>query len=219
MQFYMLQHQRQPEADVYVNRQDFDEAVSEAVNEARHDTFGNVAAEEIERRVRARTHTCASLAEVDGMVEREAGQPPQWLEMGRSHDGKQESWRDPDYRGGNAELYRLAAESLRNAEDETMGYDQDRFYDPGLPEALSVDDIDPESTVVTDKMAAAVHPCETAACAAGHVYVCVHGWRKFPQTCVRAQPAITTPSIANRSAAELGMSEAQRSALFPASRN
>jgi len=65
-------------------------------------------------------------------------------------------------------------------------------------------------------MAAAVHPCETAACAAGHVYVCVHGWRKFLQTCVRAQTGITTPSIENSAAAELGMSETQRSALFPA---
>lgn len=217
MNFYMLRHDGHAEADVYVNREDFDQAVSEAVDEARHGTCSDAGADEIERQVRARTHTCASLAEADNMVEPDADGMPQWREAGRSHDGGRQKWNDADYRGGNAELYRQAADSLRKAGDETMGYDQGRFHDPGLDRALSIDHVDAESRVVSNEMAGTIRPCETAACAAGHVYVCARGWRSYLQTCcTRSENGINAPGIGNAAAAELGMSLNQQWALFPA---
>lgn len=219
MRFYMLHdHQHQPAiADVYINREDFDKAVSEAVDEALGEApeEDGVARAEIERKVRARTHTCASLSEVYDTADRDAGEP-QWREKGRSHDGRQPYWMEADHRGGNAALYRQTADSLRSAEDETMAYEQSRFHDPGLPEALSIDDIQPEARVVTEAMASAIHPCEAAACVAGHAYVCAYGWRTFLQTCVRMTKGVTAAGIEDGAAAELGMSEKQCSALFPA---
>lgn len=150
------------------------------------------------------------------MVGRNAAGGPDWHEAGRSHDGSRESWRQADYRPGNAQLYRLAAESLRTAEDETMGYDQGRFHDPGLAEVLSLHRIPAESRIVTDEMAAGIAPCETAACVAGHVYVCARGWQDYLDRCVRATGEVPTSEIGNTAAAELGMSEEQHCALFPA---
>ena len=151
------------------------------------------------------------------MVGRNPAGEPDWHEAGRSHDGSRgESWWQADYRLGNAQLYRLAAESLRTAEDETMGYDQGRFHDPGLTEVLSLHRIPAESRIVTDEMAAGIAPCETAACVAGHVYVCARGWRDYLGKCVRATGEVPTSEIGNTAAAELGMTGEQHCALFPA---
>ena len=96
-----------------------------------------------------------------------------------------------------------------------MGYDQGRFHDPGLDSALSLDHVDAESRVVSDEMAGTIDPCETAACVAGHVYVCAHGWRSYLQTSARAAgPVITSCNIGDGAAEKLGMSRAQQWALF-----
>ena len=222
MRFYMLEakvHDTHAASEMYVNREDFDNAVDKAVNDALdeelHEAGGDITRDEIERHVRARTHTCASLSEVDDTADHDVHKP-QWRETGRSHDGKQTYCTEASYRGGNAELYRRTADSLRNAEDETMGYEQSRFHDPGIPEALSLEKLEPEARIVTEELASAIHPCETAACVAGHAYVCTQGWRRFLQTCVRTRTDVPSPSIEDGAAAELGMSEKQCSALFPA---
>lgn len=212
MNFYILRQDEDSQHEVYVNREDFDNAVAEAVDKARH----GAADDEADGRVRERTSTCASLAEVDRLLGRDDTGGPSWHEAGRPHDGKLACWKDADYRGGNAHLYRLTAESLHTAADTTMGYDQKRFHDLGLAEALSVDGIDPELRRVTDAMANGIAPCETAACVAGHAYVCAFGWRDYLQTAVRANGGVPTPKIGDRAAAELGMSAAQQAALFPA---
>ncbi len=216
MKFYMLRNSALDTADVYVNGDDFNEAVSTEVDQGLEGVCDDITADEVERQVRTRTHTCSSLAEVDGMVGRNPAGEPDWHEAGRSHDGSRESWWQADYRLGNAPLYRLAAESLRTAEDETMGYDQGRFHDPGLTEVLSLHRIPAESRIVTDEMAAGIAPCETAACVAGHVYVCARGWRDYLGKCVRATGEVPTSEIGNTAAAELGMTGEQHCALFPA---
>ncbi|MCY4119344.1 MAG: hypothetical protein OXG72_00275 [Acidobacteria bacterium] len=218
MRFYMLEgklHDTHATNEVYVNRDDFDKAVNDALDEGLHEAGDDVTRDEIERQVSARTHTFRTLAKIDDTVECSVGEA-EWREMGRSHDGKRPCWSEGEYHAGNADLYRQTADSLRNAEDETMSYEQSRFHDPGLPEALSLDDIDPEARFVSEEMASAIDPCETAACVAGHAYVCAHGWRSFLQTCVRTRTAVPSPSIEDGAAAELGMSEKQCSALFPA---
>ncbi len=215
MNFYILRHDEDPQHEVYVNREDFDNAVAEAVDKTQHGAPDDET-DEIERCVRKRTRTCASLAEVDRLLVNDETGIPSWHEAGRPHDGRLACWEDADYRGGNACLYRLTAESLRTAADETMDYDQGWFHDPDLAGALSIDGIDPELRTVTDTMANAIAPCETTACTAGHAYVCAFGWRDYLQTAVRANGGVPTPRIGDRAAAELGMSTAQQAALFPA---
>ncbi len=216
MKFYVLQHEDPAQTQAYVNREDFDGAVAEAVDTARHGAPEDKR-EEIERQVQARTRTCATLDEVDAVAEVETpvDGTVTWSEAGRSHDGKRQYWEDADYRCGNGHLYRLAADSLRTAGDETMGYDQGCFHDMGLAPALSIDGIDPEARVVTSSMANAIAPCETSACVAGHVYVCARGWQDYLQACARANGDVPTPVIGDRAATELGMSARQQSALFP----
>ena len=216
MRFYMLLNHALDAAEVYVNGDDFDEAVSAEIDEGREGVSDDITADEVERQVHARTHTCWSLAEVDSMVGRNAVDTPNWHESGRSHNGRRKSWQQADYRLGNAQLYRLAAESLRTAEDETMGYNQRMFHDPGLVEALSLHRTPAESRIVTDQMAATIAPCETAACVGGHVYVCARGWRDYLNKCVRATGEVPAAEIGNTAATELGMSEEQQGALFPA---
>ena len=220
MKFYVLRHEDPPEINyVYVNREDFDDAVAEALDTARYgapddERKKDHEREEIERQVQARTRTCATLDEVDALAD-SVDETVGWTEAGRSHDGERGYWEDTDYRCGNGHLYRLAADSLRSAEDETMGYDQGSFHDMGLVQALSIDDIDPEARIVTKSMADAIAPCETAACVAGHVYVCARGWQDYLQACARANGDVPTPVIGDRAATELGMSARQQSALFP----
>ena len=216
MKFYVLQHEDPAQIDVYVNREDFDGAVAEAIDTARHGAPDNER-EEIERQIQARTHTCATLDGVDAVaaIAASVNETVEWTEAGRSHDGKRQHWEDADYRCGNGHLYRLAADSLRSAEDETMGYDQSFFHDVGLAQALSIDGIDPEARVVTTSMANTIAPCETAACVAAHVYVCARGWQDYLQACARANGGVPTPIIGDRAATELGMSARQQSALFP----
>ena len=216
MKFYMLRNTALDTADVYVNGDAFNEAVSAEIDQRLKCVGDDVTADEVERQVHARTHTCTSLAEVDRMVGNDAVGNPDWREAGRGHDGTPKFWRQADYRLGNAQLYRLAAESLRTAEDETMAYDQGRFHDPGIAEALSLHRIPAESRIVTDEMAAGIAPCETAACVAGHVYVCARGWRDYLSRCVQATEKVPTSEIGNTAAAELGMSDEQHCALFPA---
>ena len=216
MKFYVLQHEDPAQIDVYVNREDSDGAVAEAVDTARHGAPEDER-EEIERQVQARTHTCATLDEVDAVAEAETpvDETVKWSEAGRSHDGERQYWEDADYRCGNGHLYRLAADSLRSAGDESMGYDQGQFHDMGLAQALSIDGIDPEARVVTTSMANTIAPCETTACVAGHVYVCARGWQDYLQACARANGGVPTPVIGDRAGTELGMSARQLSALFP----
>lgn len=216
MKFYMLRNTALDTADVYVNGDDFNEAVSAEIDQGLEGVSDDISAEEIEQQVHARTHTCTSLAEVDSMVRRNAAGSPEWHEAGRSHDGSRDFWRQADYRLGNAQLYRLAAESLRTAEDDTMGYDQGRFHEPGLAEVLSLHRIPAEARIVTDEMAAGIAPCETAACVAGHVYVCARGWQEYLSKCVQAIGEVPTSEIGNTAAAELGMSDDQQCTLFPA---
>lgn len=216
MKFYMLRNTALDTADVYVNGDDFNEAVSAEIDQGLEGVNNDVTADEVERRVRARTHTCTSLAEVDSMVGRNAAGGPDWHEAGRSHDGSRKSWWQADYRLGNAQLYRLAAESLRTADDETMGYDQSRFHDPGIAEVLSLHRVPVKERIVTDEMAKGIAPCETAACVAGHIYVCARGWQDYLGRCVRATGDIPASEIANTAAAELGMSDEQHCTLFSA---
>lgn len=214
MKFYLLHNEGWNVLEVYVNRDDFEENVAEAVDQARYGTPEDEHAE-IERRVRARARTYASLPEIESLIRNEDGLET-WTEGGRSHDGEQETWNAAEVQIGNAYLYRLAADSLRKAGDETLGYNQGFFHALGVTEALCLDNVEPEQRTVSDAMAKTIAPCETAACVAAHVYICAKGWRAYLQASTRTPIAMPTATIGYHAAAELGMLTTQRAALFPA---
>ena len=208
MQFYVLQEEDPRIVDVYVCRDDFEGAVTRAVNQALSGLPASKRAATAEA-VGRRTRTCTSLREVDAMVASDTDAQA-WHEAGRSHDGTRPEWDDGDYRGGNAYLYRQTAASLRNGSDETMGYDQCQFHGAGIPSPLSLEESDPDRKMTTDALAAAISPCETAACVAAHAYVCAKGWTSYVEACVQAH------NIGQKATIELGMSQAQQGVLFPA---
>lgn len=217
MNFYILhdnpEHGLATEHQVYVNREDFDEAVAETVDQAQHGCDADER-DEVERRIRDRTATHTSLTELENELQGQPDHKRQWTEAGRRHDGTADGWRDSEYRIGNSCLYRLTAASLKTAEDETMGYDQTAFHDMGFAKALSVDNVAPEQRTVTEKMASTIQPCETAACVAGHAYVSAFGWRRYLQTAIRSNDGEMTWEIGRQVAAELGMSSYQEITLF-----
>lgn len=217
MKFYILRdyldHDENPQHQVYVNLEDFDNEVERQIEDAlRHRCTEE--ADEIEQGVRSRTATVASLAEVENLLEQKPNGDRTWHEAGRAHDGKAGIWEEANYRGGNAELYRNTAASLRTANDKTMGYDQRTFHSTSLPKTLGVEKIEPRLRQVTDDIATSVQACETAACVAGHAYVCAFGWQAFLQAAVLANGSAPTPRIGERAGAALGMSIDQQTTLF-----
>ena len=214
MHFYVLQEEEPKVVKAYVNRVDFDNSVNDEIDlttKAMPEHNRAVA----EKHVRQRTRTCTSLNEVDAIAESWT-EDELWHEAGRSHDYTRPRWWNTDYRTGNAALYRLAAASLRKADQETMGYDQGYYHDPNMPKLLALDEVATDERVVSASMASEFTPCDTAACVAGHTYVCSRGWQSYLQACMRSVGGTPTNYIGLAAAKDLDMSPVQHDELFAA---